>query len=904
MPGPPEDDKTRVEAAPRDEGDGLPRRIGRFHVLGSLGAGAQGRVLLGYDADLNRRVAIKLLRGSGGADERDRMRREAQALALLSHPNVVQVFEVGEYANTLYLAMEYVSGSTLHAWVKLHGPREILGAYLQAGRGLAAAHSAGLVHRDFKPLNAMVGKDGRVRVMDFGLARGELATRSPEENTVMRAPTAVLWSGVTEAGSLMGTPAYMAPEHWNGAVVDARTDQFAFCVSLWEGLYGERPYAGKTTEDFRAAILGNKRREPPAGAKVPSWLRQAIERGMQSEPAQRWPSMAALLAELESGTPRRRRRFAAAAVLGLGAVIAGEVGYTQVQGRWQAEACWDGGQELVTQWAAARPGVEAAFIAAAPALGERTFRRASAIVEVFTASWADAKSRLCMMPRIDPRWSSDLVGRAEECLLDARWAFDGTLERFAAIDADAVQHAVAAVSDLPPPTTCLDLSYLARQSPPPADEQVRAEVLRVRQALRQVRTLGVTGRFQEGLGQSRALIPEADAVGWRPLAALARFRAAMFASDVSDLKQAEAWLDEAMVLAAETGQDALLTDIVTGMADLVGGRMARHEEGIRWARLAQAMNVAQGEATTLRGTWALNILGLIYLDRGRLDEAEEVMEQILTIVSEQLGADALEMAGPLNNRGNLHYRRDRLEDARVCYQRALELFERILGPEHPDVALALGNLARLALDRGDLDKAERLGLRALAIREQTNGAESIEASHAQQDLGNIYRSRGESAKALELLERAAVGAAKALGAEHPEVGYALLSLGELHLQRGDLDKAARFYTRALGIFQTSRGPEDLDVAPALTGLGEVALARNRVGEAARQFERALELYAAHERPRDAAWARFALARTRWARKATQAEARALARAAAEELTGLDASADRAEIEAWLRGHGG
>ncbi|MFY0540272.1 serine/threonine-protein kinase [Nannocystis pusilla] len=313
MPGAPQDDKTRVEAAPRDEGDDLPRRIGRFHVLGRLGMGAQGQVLLGYDADLNRRVAIKLLRGTGGPDERDRMRREAQALALLSHPNVVQVYEVGEYANTLYLAMEYVSGSTLHTWIKHHSQREILGAYLQAGRGLAAAHSAGLVHRDFKPLNAMVGKDGRVRVMDFGLARGELATRSPEENTVMRAPTAVLWSGVTEAGSLMGTPAYMAPEHWKGEVVDARTDQFAFCVALWEGLYGERPYAGKSTEDFRAAILGNKRREPPAKAKVPSWLRQVIERGMQGDPAQRWPSMAALLTELEAGRrgggdgSRRRR---------------------------------------------------------------------------------------------------------------------------------------------------------------------------------------------------------------------------------------------------------------------------------------------------------------------------------------------------------------------------------------------------------------------------------------------------------------------------------------------------------------------------------------------------------------------------------------------------------------------
>ncbi|MDC0672556.1 serine/threonine-protein kinase [Nannocystis radixulma] len=900
MPGAPQDDKTRVEAPPRDDRDSdLPRRIGRFHVLGRLGAGAQGRVLLGYDADLNRRVAIKLLRGSGGAEERDRMRREAQALALLSHPNVVQVYEVGEYADTLFLAMEYVSGSTLHAWVKQHGLREIVGVYLQAGRGLAAAHSAGLVHRDFKPLNAMIGKDGRVRVMDFGLARGELATRSPEENTVMRSATAVLWSGVTEAGSLMGTPAYMAPEHWNGEAVDARTDQFAFCVALWEGVYGERPYAGKTTEDFRTAILGNRRREPPAGAKVPSWLRQLLERGMSGDPAQRWPSMAALLAELESGTPRRRRRFAAAAVLGVAGVIAGSRVYDGWRAQWQADACHAAGQEVVTQWEEARPGIQAAFVATDPDGGERTFARAAAFVDRFAADWAAARSKLCMLPHIDARWTPELVGRADECLVETRSSLESTLGRFAAIDGQAIQHAIVAASALPLPGPCIDPAYLARQPPPPADEQLRAEVLRMRQALRQVRTLGATGRFKEGLAEIRHLVEEADTLGWRPLAALARFDAARFASDTGDLEQARSWLEEAMVLAAETGQDALLAGIVTNLTDVVGVRQARHEEGVRWGKLAQAMVVAQGDAESTRGTPTLNVLALLNLDRGQLDEAERLLQKMLEIDMRELGADDLAIAGTLNNLGNVYSRRDRLDEARLSYERALATFERILGPEHPDVALALGNLARVSLSRDDLDGAERYSLRALAIREQTGGPESLEAAWAQQDLGNVYLARGEVAKALELLERAAVSTAKGLGSEHPEVAFALISLGDLYLERRDLEKAQRFYTRALGILEASRGVDHLDNAWAIIGLGEIALVRGRAAEATRRFERAEQLFAANERPRDAAKARFALARARWLKKATRAEARALATAAAEELTALGAAADRAQIDAWL-----
>jgi serine/threonine protein kinase len=210
----------RLDARPtRTNEVDLPMNIGRFFILRRLGSGGMSQVLLGYDEDLDRKLAIKLLHRRVAAQYRDRMVREAQALAQLSHPNVVQIYEVGEYGASLYLAMEFVQGVTLYKWVEGRRIDEILEIYLQAGRGLAAAHRAGLFHRDFKPANAMVGRDGRVRVMDFGLVRGEADARDTEEHTAVRAVDTPLWAVMTHDGIAAGTPAYMAPEQCRATVV-------------------------------------------------------------------------------------------------------------------------------------------------------------------------------------------------------------------------------------------------------------------------------------------------------------------------------------------------------------------------------------------------------------------------------------------------------------------------------------------------------------------------------------------------------------------------------------------------------------------------------------------------------------------------------------------------------------
>jgi tRNA A-37 threonylcarbamoyl transferase component Bud32 len=281
------------------------RSIGHFAVLRRLGEGGMGVVYAAYDERLARRVAIKLLHGS----DHLRMQREAQALARLSHPNVVQIYEIGHSRGRVFVAMEHVEGPTLGEWVS-SGPRDlaaILTAFLQAGEGLLAAHACGLVHRDFKPHNVIVGDDGRARVLDFGLARaGDSLPDRADEHAVADLTVALL-SPLTQAGALVGTPAYMSPEQHAALPVDARSDQFSFCAALYEALYGVRPFTGASLPELLANTRAGRLQPAPARSDVPPELHAALLRGLAVDPAARWPTLRPLLTAIAAG---RRRSLA------------------------------------------------------------------------------------------------------------------------------------------------------------------------------------------------------------------------------------------------------------------------------------------------------------------------------------------------------------------------------------------------------------------------------------------------------------------------------------------------------------------------------------------------------------------------------------------------------------------
>ena len=315
--------------------------VGRFVVLDVVGAGGMGLVYAAYDPELDRKIAVKVVRAAAFAGLRasvgqSQLMREAQAMARLSHPNVVTVHDVGTVGDAVFIAMEFVEGVTLRTWLQDQATdssagwswsgtpswQVTLGLFLKAGRGLAAAHDAGVVHRDFKPDNVLVGRDGRVKVLDFGLAQaqgGEIGV------TGVAAPEGAAAAEDTQVDAVIGTPAYMAPEQHDGANCDARADQFSFCVALWEGLYGVRPFAGSTPVEVAMAMRAMAFEPVPRDSRVPRWLHRILLRGLARDPADRYPDMRALLAELGRDRGRLRRLWlvgAVAGVLGLAAALA------------------------------------------------------------------------------------------------------------------------------------------------------------------------------------------------------------------------------------------------------------------------------------------------------------------------------------------------------------------------------------------------------------------------------------------------------------------------------------------------------------------------------------------------------------------------------------------------------
>jgi hypothetical protein len=309
-------------------------KIGRFVVGGELGKGGMGVVYAAHDRELDRQVALKVMRSAAAThEERMRMLREGQAMARITHPNVITVYEVGVEGGHVFLAQELLDDGTLGDWLD-EEPRsqtEILDKFIAAGRGLAAAHAAGLVHRDFKPHNVLLGEDGRVRVADFGLARAlgpdgaddlPAATRANMARAQLEEAVSPM-SPLTRTGAVLGTPMFMAPEQHEGKPADARSDQFAFSVALYHALYGEYPFAGQTAVALADAVLAGRMQKPPRGNRVPARLRKILLRGLSTDRERRYPSMNAMLAEL--ATPPRRPLRKVAIAIGAGVLVAGAV---------------------------------------------------------------------------------------------------------------------------------------------------------------------------------------------------------------------------------------------------------------------------------------------------------------------------------------------------------------------------------------------------------------------------------------------------------------------------------------------------------------------------------------------------------------------------------------------------
>lgn len=394
-----------------------PPRIGRYVFLEQIGEGGMGIVVAGYDPKLDRKVAIKLIHDvrRDDTERRIRMEREAQAMARLSHPNVVTVYEVGDFNDQLFVAMEFITGQDLSAWLRSREHRDwrtVLDMFIQAGRGLAAAHRAGIVHRDFKPGNVFVGDDGRARVGDFGLARrGSDDDQGLAETQKMRVRARVDSEGtaldnkLTSTGAMMGTPAYMAPEQFLARPTDTRTDQFSFCAAAWEAFYGQRPFRGETFAELMTAVTEGTRQPAPARSRVPAWVRRVLERGLAVEPAERYPTMEGLLAALLADPTRKRRWLGGLAAVGFS--VAGYFGWQHIDREQVIAACSDEAAVIEEHWnEETRAVLEQGLHSTGKSFAGTTFEKAAGHLDAWSDSWREGREEVCRVSEVSEQSDS------------------------------------------------------------------------------------------------------------------------------------------------------------------------------------------------------------------------------------------------------------------------------------------------------------------------------------------------------------------------------------------------------------------------------------------------------------------------------------------------------------------
>ncbi len=894
-----------------------PVRIGRFILLEPLGSGAMGEIYAAYDDQLDRKVALKLVRtGAQLMDKADeRLLREAQTLAQVSHPNVVQVYEAGTYNGRLFIAMELIRGKTLSSWLKdlAQVPRpvrqhEILRQFIAAGRGLEAAHAAGLAHRDFKPDNVLVGDDGRVRVVDFGLARalvdepdGEASAgsaraldddrdgaagaseRSMEEvsssevvtnrdgeraggdgvagssplesgaSTMVHKPMAkhvpaprvttadplaeteqasarverrgVAGNGapgdlaigpggrpgridpalgtpklkaavrLTETGMVMGTPSYMAPETMRGEIADQRSDQFSFCVALYQALYEAFPFSGKSLRELRDAMESGEVAFAP-GVPVPAFVRQALYRGLSVEPSQRFAGMGELLAALEPKARRRRSWIAAAASLIVITVSAVVVLRSQAL----ADPCAAAGMAIDALWSADRQvAIQAAFSRSDQPFAESAWRGVKTRVEGYASHWRDAATAACQATYVAHTQSAEQLDQRMLCLDRGRHQLAALVGELGTGAPSAVEHAIEAAEALPELDVCsrTDNLLLGLAPPPPP---VRAKVAEVRDQLARALTLELLGRYDESLAIARDASALAKPLAYSPV-------------------YAEALTQTARVL------DARSTTTARAEAEQL---------------YFEALNIAEAER---HDQLAVTIWNRLVILAGKLDSGMEQAHawwQRNAAAVRRVGDSPYDQAKLYHSLGEIYYREGKYAQAAEEERRALDAIAR--APAHQIEQSRYDDaLAKSLESLGDLDEALRLHERALAIATQAFGAGNFNIIELKINYGKARQKHGQHDRARAILEDALESIPANNRDSHPDAAKIHSVLSDIDYLEGYLDRAAEHARASLAIYQRTLSPDHVMLTEAYTNLANAEFKRRGFSNALAMYENALSL---------------------------------------------------------------
>jgi eukaryotic-like serine/threonine-protein kinase len=915
--------------------------IGRYRVLGRLGAGGMGIVVAASDPELGRRVAIKVLRRDRPAPgakpvehtvrldqagrrrnlDREQLLAEARAVAQVSHLNLVTIFEVGEVNGQIFLAMEYVEGETLTRWLeKKRSVGDVLDVFVQAGRGLAAVHAAGLVHGDFKPDNALVDRTGRVRVIDFGLARAAAAA--------------------AEGGRPVGTPRYMAPEQFAGRPVDSRADQFAFCVALYEALYGEIPFPAAACD----AELASRRRAlgplRPASHRGPRALERAVLRGLARDPAARFASMDDLLAALERVVSRKRalQQLGVAVALAVSAVAAA----LSLTGGSERDPCESVDRDLAGVWDRVADGrIRAAFTASSRPHAASSYERARTALHAYAGAWTRTRRSACRAARSGEE-SPALRDRRGACLDRRRLRLGALVEMLARADDEIVDRALEATADLEPIEACSDGEALLAGPPPSTDPAARAELAALEPKVAEAEVTLLAGRAADAERALGPLLARARALGNQPLiASIARLHGRAL-EDLDRAAEARDALFESVGAAERAGLAPAAADAHVDLIRVVGVRLAQHSEARLLARAAgAALERSATREDPSRRAALLTAEGAVEMEVPNLPRSAELLGRALALRRSNLPADHPDIAVSEMSLGTCLSRQARFAEARAHLEAATTFRRRVFGDHHPLTASALidlgvalykegrhddardqfraalailermpelrgypkvlNNLAALETKAGRPEQAIRYHEAALAIRRTRLGPDHPEVASSLYNLGVAYAELGQLDRALQLLQSALEIDRRALGEEHGAYAGDVVAVADILRRLGRVREALEMAEKGLGLLIRELGTDHPGTGSARMVMGAALIARRRHREAIPVLERSIELLPPADP--DQAMAKFHLAQA-LAATGKRAAARALARDAREQLSRGGQRHSIAVVDAWLARAGG
>lgn len=812
----------------------MAQRIGRHVVLEEIGRGGMGSVYRAYDPKLQREVALKQLRArSLGEEGRARFEQEARAMASLSHPNVVSVYDVEALDDgQIVLVMEYVDGPTLRAWSKQTSRpwQDTLKPFLDAGQGLAAAHKAGILHRDFKPANVLVTAEV-AKVTDFGLAK-----RAKDMSGSSLSGSNDNWDEVddddlTRAGEVMGTPRYMAPEQHHGKELSHAVDQFAFCVALWEALTQAPPYSGQK-------IVRRKAEGPPEWPTAcgPRWLGDALSRGLAPKPEERWPSMDALLTALSRDPSRRRSQLTRGAVV---LALMGAAGGAAYAARSGAPSPCSGSEiQLDQEWGdkardAVRSGMTSVDVVYADALWERVERR----LDGYAQAWVDGHRAACEAT-VRKEHSAALRDLRVGCLDRGRIAFGAIVDLLVRADVDVLRNVDTMLDELPEVERCGDIAALQQDTDPPSTAEAEA-VASIRDALELSKVDRLATRFDDAdakLEKAERLLVQVHYVPVRGEFQLERANLLLARG-----LQAEAALAfrAALRLAVESRDFDRTAEAAAQLILTVGSGLEQPGDVLPLREVAEA--AAKGNP--LREAQVAISIGLVLAEDGQFEAAERLLREALGVLTETLGPEDQRVAGAHNNLASILRVRGRLPESEAEYRTAIDILVASLGTDHPKISLVRGNLATVLRLRGQLDEAEaeaRIAdasrLRSLGPKHVLYGSGKTVLSDILTDARRFEEAEVEAKQGLEIVQAA-------VGRIHGKTANAVNSLGRIQIMQGKAEEGERAFRETLAIRTELNGADHPSVAGINLNIAVALRRQNRLEEAELVYREAERVWA-------------------------------------------------------------